>query len=113
MAHINDFIDGTLVRVCPKETPSLNPDMPFLTTEFAKGTVLRIEREGQRIRILTDNDDLSICVTESKLTIKPEEDGTHSLKQGYLIIASYLLYKPKQFLPDTMAKLEKRFWTYE
>lgn len=108
MEHIDDFVGGTLVRSAPNQMPegfkAYHGESLPATMNHAKGTIVRLEREAGRVRILTDNDDLKLCVTETKMEITPGKEGEYVLKPGWTIVADYYLCKPGQSLPESLAK---------
>ena len=103
-----DFVRGTLVRISPKsglEGIEVHPGehLPPLF-DYAKGIITALKREGGKLRIETDNEDLRLFVTEAKARFYPRPDGGIILHPGWNdCVVGYALYVPGP-LPEHIAK---------
>ena len=103
-----DFVRGTLVRESPKPGSEKivaypGESLPPLNV-YAKGTITTLKREGGKLRIETDNEDLRLFVTEAKARFYPRPDGGIILHPGWNdCVVGYALYVPGP-LPEHIAK---------
>ena len=112
--HIDDvsktgFLGWTLVRAAERQLPEsfkvYRGEQPPLTVEYAKGMVSHMERCNGALRIKTDNEDLRVTATESKVTLDRRTDGGYNLRPGWKdCVVGYILYAPGVALPKDIAQ---------
>lgn len=103
------FVGWTLVRAAERQLPEgfkvyRGEQLPSMV-EYARGVVSHMERSNGSLCIKTDNDDLRITATESKVTLEQRMDGGYDLKPGWKdCVVGYILYAPGIALPQEIAK---------